>query len=83
MSLLNKIKNEYKVDNNEMSIVDYLKLCEKDKTTYSSSSERILKAIGKAKIVDTKDDPKLSRIHQNKKIRIFPAFSDFDESCLI
>ena len=77
MSLLSKIKNDYKIDNNEMSIIDYLKLCEKDKSTYSSSSERILKSIGKAKIIDTKDDPQLSRIHQNKKIRIYPAFSDF------
>ena len=77
MSLLSKIKSEYKVDKNEMSLTDYLKLCGEDKMAYASSSERILKAIGKAEIVDTKDDPQLSRIHQNKKLRIYPAFSDF------
>ena len=77
MSLLSKIKSEYKVDKNEMSLIDYLKLCGEDKMAYASSSERILKAIGKAEIVDTKDDPQLSRIHQNKKLRIYPAFSDF------
>ena len=77
MSLLSKIKSEYKVDKNEMSLIDYLKLSGEDKMAYSSYSERILKAIGKAEIVDTKDDPQLSRIHQNKKLRIYPAFSDF------
>jgi hypothetical protein len=77
MSLLNKIKSEFKVDKKETTIQSYLKKCSSDPSMYASSPERILNAIGKAEIVDTKDDPQLSRIHQNKKLRIYPAFSDF------
>jgi serine protein kinase len=77
MSLLNKIKNEFKVDKKETTIQSYLKKCSSDPSIYASASERILKAIGEPKIIDTKDDPRLSRIHQNKKIKIYPSFKEF------
>lgn len=77
MSLLNKIKNEFKVDKKETTIQSYLKKCSSDPSTYASAPERILKAIGEPEIIDTKDDPRLSRIHQNKKIKIYPSFKDF------
>ena len=77
MSLLSKIKSEYKVEKNEMSLSDYLKECKKDCMAFASAPERILAAIGEPKIMDTKDDPRLSGIHQNKKIKVYPAFSEF------
>ena len=46
MSLLNKIKNDFKVDKKEITLSSYLKQCSTDPTLYSSPSERILKAIG-------------------------------------
>jgi serine protein kinase len=77
MSLLNKIKNEFKVDKKETTIQSYLKKCSSDPSMYASAPERILKAIGDPKIIDTKDDPRLSRIYQNKKIKVYPSFKDF------
>ena len=77
MSLLSKIKSEYKVEKNEMSLSDYLKECKKNEMAFASAPERILAAIGEPEIMDTKDDPRLSRIHQNKKLKVYPAFSEF------
>ncbi|MBV2208917.1 MAG: PrkA family serine protein kinase [Thermomonas sp.] len=61
----------------EMSIDDYLALCKTDPTAYAIASERMLHAIGEPEMVDTRDDPQLSRLFANKVIRRYPAFSEF------
>ncbi len=60
-----------------MSLHDYLELCKEDRMAYASAAERLLEAIGEPEIVDTRDDPRLSRIFSNKVIKIYPAFADF------
>jgi len=44
---------------------------------YATSAERLLQAIGEPELVDTRLDPRLSRIFSNKMIKIYPAFRDF------
>jgi len=61
----------------EMSLQEYLELCKKDPTTYATAAERILTAIGEPEMVDTRQDPRLSRLFFNKLIKIYPAFKDF------
>lgn len=61
----------------EISLSEYLALCKKDHLAYATAAERMLAAIGEPQIVDTSDIPRLSRIHQNRSIRIYPAFEDF------
>src|SRR6476469_3467537 len=61
----------------EMSLEDYLELCRKDPLVYATAAERMLAAIGEPEMVDTRHDPRLSRIFGNKIIRIYPAFKDF------
>jgi serine protein kinase len=61
----------------EMSIEDYLDLCARDPSAYDSAEERMLKAFGEPVKIDTKDNPRLSRIFNNRMIRVYPAFSDF------
>ena len=77
MGVLDRLKKEYKSSNKEMAVEEYLEKCKKDSTYYASAAERMLKAIGEAKVIDTKEEPRLSRIHFNKKIRVYPAFSEF------
>ena len=77
MSLLKKIKSDYSSDSKDIKLTEYLNLCKKDKTSYSTPAERMLNAIGEPKMVNTKDDHRLSRIHSNKKIKQYPSFSDF------
>jgi len=60
-----------------MSIVDYLDLCKNDPMAYSTPAERMVKAIGEPVKVDTANDPRLGRIFLNRTIKVYPAFKDF------
>ncbi len=61
----------------EYSLQEYLDLCKKDPLTFASPAERMLKAIGEPELIDTHNDPQLSRLFQNKVIKIYPAFREF------
>ena len=61
----------------EITLQEYLDLCKNDPLTYASPAERMLKAIGEPELIDTHNDPKLSRLFQNKVIKIYPAFREF------
>jgi serine protein kinase len=61
----------------EYSLQEFLEICRKDLTAYASPAERMLIAIGEPELVDTRLDPRLSRIFANKIIKRYPAFSDF------
>jgi serine protein kinase len=61
----------------EMSVQEYLDLCKRDRMAYATASERMLQAIGEPELVDTRFDPRLSRIFANKVIKIYPAFREF------
>jgi serine protein kinase len=60
-----------------MSVQEYLDLCKRDPMAYSTAAERMLKAIGEPELLDTRHDPRLSRIFANKVIKIYPAFREF------
>ncbi|BDD05203.1 PrkA family serine protein kinase [Aureibacter tunicatorum] len=77
MKLFEKIKQNYSAVQNEWTVEEYLEMCSKDKMYYASAAERLLKAIGEPEIIDTRHDPVLSRIFSNKKIKRYPAFSEF------
>ncbi len=76
MGLLTNIKKDFSHSDKDMTIQDYLELCKKEKI-YSSPAERMLEAIGEPETIDTKFDERLSRIHSNKIIKRYPAFSEF------
>ncbi|MEV9163355.1 PrkA family serine protein kinase, partial [Klebsiella pneumoniae] len=61
----------------ELSLEDYLDICKRDPQAYASAAERMLTAIGEPKMIDTRNDPRLSRISANKVIKIYPAFAEF------
>nr|WP_299243236.1 PrkA family serine protein kinase [uncultured Halomonas sp.] len=78
MSIFDHVQNRYEqVQQEEMSLQEYLELCRKDPSVYASASERMLKAIGEPEVIDTAKDSRLSRIFANKIIRRYPAFSEF------
>jgi serine protein kinase len=60
-----------------MSVQEYLDLCKRDRMAYATAAERMLKAIGEPELLDTRHDPRLSRIFANKVIKIYPAFREF------
>lgn len=77
MSLLEKIKQRYSDPGETMSVKEYLELCKKDRTVYMNAAERMLKAIGEPKLIDTSKDPVLGRIFSNRIIKEYPAFKNF------
>ena len=78
MSIINHFMDRYQeVQEEEISLQDYLALCKRDPSAYANSAERLLNAIGEPELVDTSRDPRLSRIFQNKVIRRYPVFDEF------
>jgi len=61
----------------EYSLQEYLELCKREPGAYASAAERMLTAIGEPALLDTRSDPRLSRIFSNKVMRVYPAFKDF------
>jgi len=78
MSIFDHFQARYETaKEEEFTLQEYLDICKKDPTAYASASERMLMAIGKPQLVDTRKDHRLSRIFSNKVIKIYPAFKDF------
>ncbi len=78
MSIFARYQGRYEASQEEdMSVQEYLELCRQDPGAYISVAERMLAAIGEPELVDTRLDPKLSRLFANKIIKIYPAFRDF------
>ncbi|KJZ16750.1 MULTISPECIES: PrkA family serine protein kinase [unclassified Halomonas] len=78
MSIFDHVQNRFaRVQQEEMSLQEYLELCRQDPSAYASAAERMLEAIGEPEVIDTAKDPRLARIFSNKVIRRYPAFSEF------
>ena len=61
----------------ELTLEEYLDECKRNPLAYATAAERMLKAIGEPQMLDTRNDSRLSRIFQNKVIKIYPAFAEF------
>ncbi|WP_338440643.1 PrkA family serine protein kinase, partial [uncultured Aquabacterium sp.] len=61
----------------EYTLEEYLDICKRDKTAFATAAERMLLAIGEPQMIDTRNDPRLSRIFTNKVIKLYPAFEEF------
>ncbi|WP_294768942.1 PrkA family serine protein kinase, partial [uncultured Rhodoferax sp.] len=61
----------------ELTLDEYLAECKRNPLAYATAAERMLNAIGEPELVDTRKDPRLSRIFANKLIKVYPAFSEF------
>jgi len=78
MSIFDHVQSRYeRIQQEEMSLQEYLELCRQDTTAYASAAERMLAAIGEPEVIDTAKDPSLSRIFSNKLIRRYPSFAEF------
>jgi len=78
MTIFHRYLSRYEESREEtLSLQAYLDLCKKDSSAYASAAERLLMAIGEPEMIDTRNDPRLSRIFQNKVLKIYPAFEEF------
>jgi len=78
MTIFNQYLNRYvESKEEEYTLQEYLDICKSDPTAYAAAAERMLKAIGEPELVDTRQNPRLSRLFSNKVIKIYPAFKEF------
>ena len=78
MSIFERYQTRYlSTTQEEMTLQEYLQLCRDKPETYASAAERLLKSIGEPELVNTAQDPILSRIFSNKVIKRYPTFDQF------
>ena len=78
MDLFEKYRTDYdRARDERMSLTDYLELCRAEPMAYASAAERLLAAIGEPNVVDTRTDPRLSRLFSNRMLKRYPAFEEF------
>lgn len=78
MDIINTVRDRYEHEQiEEYSLQEYLEICKQDPMAYATASERLLSAIGEPELVETRHDPRLSRIFSNKTIKHYPAFDEF------
>ncbi|HSD38428.1 MAG TPA: PrkA family serine protein kinase [Rhodocyclaceae bacterium] len=78
MSIFSAYQARFEVSKEEeYSLQEYLDICKGDRSAYATAAERILMAIGEPEMLDTRLDPRLSRIFSNKVMKIYPAFREF------
>ena len=61
----------------EIGLEDFLQYCKTNHMAYASAHECVLEAIGKPKLVNTAEDPRLSRVFQNRMIQTWDTFVEF------
>lgn len=61
----------------QIDLKQFLESCREDPTFYATASERMLKAIGEPKVIDTAVDERLGRIFMNRTIKVYPSFKEF------
>ena len=77
-TLLEQFRSDYSAARDEeMSLEEFLGACKGDPGTYATAAERMVAGIGEPELVDTRNDPRLSRIFGNRVIRRYPAFREF------
>ena len=78
MDVIAKFAQRYeRTREEELSLEDYLAECKSNPLAYATAAERMLRAIGEPTTVDTRNDPRLSRLFANKVIKVYPAFAEF------
>ncbi len=78
MDILSQYRDRYEQTiEEEISLAQYLELCKSQPSAYANSAERLLMAIGEPELIDTRLDPRLSRLFANKVIAKYPAFNEF------
>ncbi|MBO1519430.1 PrkA family serine protein kinase [Oceanisphaera pacifica] len=78
MGIFEHFQTRYeKAQEEEYSLQTFLDMCREDKACYASAAERLLMAIGQPEMIDTAQDPRLSRLFSNRVIARYPAFTEF------
>ncbi|KPA54211.1 PrkA family serine protein kinase [Photobacterium lucens] len=78
MSIFDHYRQRYEESKDEeLSLQEFLEICRHDRSAYVNAAERLLMAIGEPEMIDTAQDPHLSRLFSNRVISRYKTFEDF------
>ncbi|WP_413112036.1 PrkA family serine protein kinase [Thaumasiovibrio sp. DFM-14] len=78
MSIFDHYRQRYEESKDEeLSLQEFLEICRNDRSAYANAAERLLMAIGEPEMIDTAQDPHLSRLFSNRVISRYATFKDF------
>ncbi len=78
MNIFDHYRQRYEAaKDEEFTLQEFLTTCRQDRGAYANAAERLLMAIGEPVMVDTAQEPRLSRLFSNRVIARYPAFEEF------
>lgn len=78
MSIFDHYRQRYEeAKDEELSLQEFLDICKDDRSSYVNAAERLLMAIGEPEMIDTAQDPHLSRLFSNRVISRYDTFKNF------
>lgn len=78
MNIFDHYRQRYEAaKDEEFTLQEFLTTCRQDRSAYANAAERLLMAIGEPVMVDTAQEPRLSRLFSNRVIARYPAFEEF------
>ncbi|MGR5229052.1 PrkA family serine protein kinase [Photobacterium damselae] len=78
MSIFDHYRQRYEeAKDEELSLQEFLDVCREDRSAYVNAAERLLMAIGEPEMIDTAQDPHLSRLFSNRVIARYKTFEEF------
>ncbi len=78
MSIFDHYRQRYEESKDEeLTIQEFLDVCRDDRSAYVNAAERLLMAIGEPEMIDTAQQPYLSRLFSNRVIARYETFKNF------
>ena len=78
MNILQKYKKTYKnKEERVLTLENWLSEAKRTPALYATTSERMLKAIGEPRVIDTSKDVRLGRVFGNRELRTYAPFEEF------
>ena len=78
MNIFDHYRQRYEAaKDEEFTLQEFLTICRQDRSAYANAAERLLMAIGEPNMVDTAQEPRLSRLFSNRVVARYPAFEEF------
>ena len=74
MNIFDHYRQRYEAaKDEEFTLQEFLTTCRQDRSAYANAAERLLMAIGEPVMVDTAQEPRLSRLFSNRVIARYPV----------
>lgn len=78
MNIFDHYRQRYEAaKDEEFTLQEFLTTCRQDRSAYANAAERLLMAIGEPVMVDTAQEPRLSRLFSNRSLHVIRHLKSF------